>query len=392
MPRFIEFLKLSSNRPLTVQSSIISDASLLPLRILFSQYPSRIETLSLSIRYNVNFVSENFSLRRLKALSLVNNNSSVVSRVPDFLSHLSAPSLQHLVISGWHVCWKSTIFHCAITNLVISGLRGPRWSPPMQGNTSREMFNALARMRMLESLDLEDVLPLSIASQATRTVTLPHLKSIRLSEGVVQCIRFLSSLVYPPQVCLDLRFGSPPIPFETTSTLSQNIMSIALEFTRSEVIFQGFSDVLPTETLSGLGGRPTPRIRASFTRQSYHLVFEDNQSSHAVAWLSSLVSESSPIKSCFFDSIPDTIPNRQGMASLFKKLANVTQLCVSGNTTVHLLASTLPSSDNSIPLPLLGGVDVINVDDREICRQCMVLNSELRLRERLNRTSVGMQL
>ncbi|KAJ3480182.1 hypothetical protein NLI96_g8532 [Meripilus lineatus] len=389
MVRITEFLKLSSNRPLTVQTSIISDASFLPLRMLFNQYSSRIETLSLSVRYDVsNLVPENFSLPRLKVLSLINNHSSVVSRVPNFISHQSFPSLQHLVLSGWHACWENTIFHCNITNLVISGLRDPRWSPSMQGSSSREILNALSRMRMLESLDLEDVLPSSIASQTTRTITLPRLKNVRLSDGVVQCIRLLSILVYTPQVCIDLEFGSSRTRIETTSTLFQNIRSIALEFTPSEIVFQGFSDVLPTERLSGLGVRPTPRIRVSFIRQFHYPAAENNPSSHAIAWLFSLVPESSPIQSCFFCSIPDTNHNREQMTSLFEKLPNVTQLCVSQKSAVSLLAATLPSSVNSASLPLLEGVDVINVDDWEIGRYCTILNSELGRRERLHRTSV----
>lgn len=190
--RVRQFSMLSGDRPLTVQSSVTTDKTIAPLRTVLSLFSHRVETLVLSTNHTIDkMASERFSVPHLKALSLINLKDPFVS-IPQFISCLSTPSLEHLILSGWWVSWKCTIFQCTITKLVVSGGIIRRWTTPIEQEVWQEMLDALNRMPKLETLDISNLFP-SRLPEFTRVVKLPHLQTIRLSDAILPCMQFLSS-------------------------------------------------------------------------------------------------------------------------------------------------------------------------------------------------------
>ncbi|KAJ3484967.1 hypothetical protein NLI96_g5285 [Meripilus lineatus] len=372
------FSMLSRNRLLTVQSSVTTDEAIAPLRTLLRLHPHRVETLWLSANHTVhNIALERVSAPYLKALSLTNKDS--FGPIPQFISNLSAPSLENLILSGWWVCWKSAIFRCTITKLIIFGETIRRWTTPMGQDVWEEMLDALERMPKLEILDITNLLP-SRLPESMRVVKLPHLQRIRLSDAISPCMQLLSSLLYPSNTFIVLKLGYPPVPYENdlarTFSLPQNIASTAIIFAQdqSEATLRGFSRVLPARQLAG--NTIEPRIHATFSPLT-----EDN-SSYAIAWFSSLLS-SSRVESAFFGDILDTPANQAEIIDLSKSLSDVTQLCVRGTSCARLLPGLLKPQSSLIPLPRLRNLSLTNVDIQRMSRRFETLQDVLRCRQQL---------
>ncbi|PSR73207.1 hypothetical protein PHLCEN_2v10928 [Hermanssonia centrifuga] len=139
--------------------------------------------------------------------------SSRWQRYPEFAAFPSPTQptqvlrLEQLTLRNYPFAWSDGIFRCRLTSLVVEGT-----SAMARDSSDRpELLNALANLRTLEMLVLKDALPVNMSrwkGTDVKTVALPKLRHLRITDIGLSCLAFLERIKFPLSTAITISITS----------------------------------------------------------------------------------------------------------------------------------------------------------------------------------------
>lgn len=201
--------RLWSNIPIistTAVQVLLSRAPRVPLSLRCLHQLSTIEAFTIAMQELPRTCSLNFRGPKawlpnlttltplLESLSLHRTDTRVTSSdygLPGMFVKGSFPKLRSIELSGYHFLWDNAIFSPALRCLRVSSWLG-------RPSSLNRTMDALASMPLLEDLDLHRMFPVDPSQPLSPSrITLPNLRTFRLSDNATVCARALERIIFP---------------------------------------------------------------------------------------------------------------------------------------------------------------------------------------------------